>query len=76
MDDAQIYSRVREHYSSAAKTDSNDDPGYSQRVAAAFGYSPEELASIPSDSNLGLSCGNPLALAKIKEVCITLWERN
>jgi arsenite methyltransferase len=36
-------------------------------VAEAFGYSAEELASVPADSNLGLSCGNPLALASLKE---------
>ena len=67
MDDTQIYTRVREHYSSAAKA--SEDTGYGQRVAAAFGYTQEELASIPSDANLGLSCGNPLALAKVREVC-------
>lgn len=34
----------------------------SQRV----GYSPEELAAIPEDANLGLGCGNPSALAGLK----------
>jgi len=36
------------------------------RVAAAFGYSPEELAAMPEGSNLGLSCGNPTAMAGLK----------
>jgi ubiquinone/menaquinone biosynthesis C-methylase UbiE len=35
-------------------------------VAEAFGYSPEELASIPAEANLGLSCGNPTAIAHLR----------
>lgn len=37
-------------------------------VAQAFGYTPEELQGIPAESNLGLSCGNPVAVAGIKDV--------
>jgi hypothetical protein len=65
-DDKVVYDKVLEHYSSAAKASENAK--YSQKVATAFGYSEEELASIPQDANLGLSCGNPLALAKVREV--------
>jgi SAM-dependent methyltransferase len=36
-------------------------------VAEAFGYSPEELASIPAEANMGLSCGNPTATASLRE---------
>jgi ubiquinone/menaquinone biosynthesis C-methylase UbiE len=35
-------------------------------VAEAFGYSPEELASIPAEANMGLSCGNPTAIAHLR----------
>ena len=35
-------------------------------VAEAFGYSPEELAAIPAEANMGLSCGNPTATANLK----------
>jgi arsenite methyltransferase len=38
-----------------------------QRVAEAFGYSVDELTSIPIDANLGLSCGNPTAFASLRE---------
>jgi arsenite methyltransferase len=62
-----IYDKVLQHYSSAAK--SSEDAKYSQTVATAFGYSKEDLASIPQSANLGLSCGNPLAVAKVREVC-------
>jgi len=65
MDKAQIYEKVQECYGLAAK---GGDAVYGHRVATAFGYSEEELRSIPSDANLGLSCGNPLALAKLREV--------
>jgi SAM-dependent methyltransferase len=36
------------------------------------GYSPEELAAIPEEANLGLGCGNPTALAGLKEREIVL----
>lgn len=35
-------------------------------LAAAIGYSSEELASTPDAANLGLSCGNPTAIASLK----------
>ena len=36
-------------------------------IAAAFGYSAEQLASIPAEANMGLSCGNPTAFASLRE---------
>jgi SAM-dependent methyltransferase len=36
-------------------------------VAEASGYSPEELASIPTEANMGLSCGNSTATASPRE---------
>src|SRR4051794_10769237 len=43
-------------------------------VAEAFGYTPEELASIPAEANMGLSCGNPTATANLRpgEVVVDL----
>jgi hypothetical protein len=43
-------------------------------VARAFGYSPEELSSLPTQANMGLSCGNPIAFASLKEVCLILFK--
>jgi hypothetical protein len=40
----------------------------SQRVAQAFGYTPEELQSVPAEAHMGLSCGNPVAVATLREV--------
>lgn len=40
----------------------------SRQVAEAFGYTPEELQSIPADAHMGLGCGNPVAGASLREV--------
>ncbi len=34
-------------------------------LAAALGYSQAELASMPAQANMGLSCGNPTAIASL-----------
>lgn len=36
-------------------------------VSEAMGYTKEELQSIPADADLGVGCGNPLALADLTE---------
>jgi arsenite methyltransferase len=69
-----ITETVRDKYASvAASTLSNDVAGV-RAVAEAFGYTPEELGSIPADANMGLSCGNPTASASLKpgEVVVDL----
>jgi len=38
-----------------------------QQLAEAVGYSAEELHALPEGANMGLSCGNPVALASLKE---------
>ena len=35
-------------------------------VVSAIGYSAEELAGLPQGANMGLSCGNPTAIASLK----------
>jgi AhpD family alkylhydroperoxidase len=37
-----------------------------QDLAQKIGYSAEELAALPEGANMGLSCGNPAALAALK----------
>ena len=36
------------------------------QMSAAMGYSKEDLDSVPEGANLGLGCGNPVALASLK----------
>jgi SAM-dependent methyltransferase len=69
-----VLESVRSKYGAVAEsTLSNDDAGV-RAVAEAFGYSAEELTSIPADANMGLSCGNPTATAHIRpgEVIVDL----
>jgi SAM-dependent methyltransferase len=65
---------VRQKYGEvAASTLSGKDSGV-RKVAEAFGYSAEELLSVPAGANMGLSCGNPTATATLKpgEVVVDL----
>lgn len=41
-------------------------PDASEQLAKHIGYSAEELAALPDGANMGLSCGNPNALAGLK----------
>jgi len=36
-------------------------------ISRAIGYDEEELTSVPEGANLGLGCGNPTAMASLKE---------
>ena len=58
---------VQEKYGNVATRGlSSKDAGVSA-IATAFGYSAEQLASIPAEANMGLSCGNPTAFASLRE---------
>ena len=35
-------------------------------ISRELGYTPEETATVPEGANLGLGCGNPLAIASLK----------
>src|SRR5229473_2755451 len=61
-----IVEQVREKYASVAGSALSSDHAGVRAVAEAFGYSPEELASIPAEANMGLSCGNPTAYANLR----------
>ncbi len=66
--------KVRHQYSEVAKSSLSNDSVAVRSIAAAFGYSEDELASIPEQANMGLSCGNPLAIASVSpgEVIVDL----
>src|SRR5262249_30202384 len=61
----EIIEQVRAKYAAAAGSLSGDHAGV-RAVAEAFGYSPDELSSVPAEANLGLSCGNPTAFASLR----------
>ncbi|MDQ3907684.1 MAG: SAM-dependent methyltransferase, partial [Acidobacteriota bacterium] len=64
---ADIIEAVRERYAQTARSGLSSDQGGVRAVAEAFGYTAEELSSIPAEANMGLSCGNPTALANLRE---------
>lgn len=61
-----IEQAVKSKYGDAARSSLSNDHAGVRAVAEAFGYTAEELASIPAEANLGLSCGNPTATAKLR----------
>ena len=65
---------VREKYAAVAASAVTNESAGVQAVAEAFGYSAEELRSIPAEANMGLSCGNPVATARLRpgEVVVDL----
>ncbi len=69
-----IVDQVRQKYAAAATSSLSSAHEGVKAIAEAFGYTPEELASIPAEANLGLSCGNPLAFANLRpgEVVVDL----
>ncbi|MGB8478382.1 MAG: arsenite methyltransferase [Acidobacteriaceae bacterium] len=62
----QILDSVKSKYAAVAESTLSSDHAGVKAVAEAFGYTPEELTSIPAAANMGLSCGNPTATAHLK----------
>ncbi|OPZ22816.1 MAG: Demethylrebeccamycin-D-glucose O-methyltransferase [candidate division BRC1 bacterium ADurb.BinA364] len=49
-----------------------DRPDSAAALAQAIGYDAGELADLPEGANMGLSCGNPLALASLRKGDVVL----
>ena len=67
---------VREGYARVAKQASPccgpaspccGGPSLAREVSKGVGYSDEEMEAVPEGANLGLGCGNPVALASLRE---------
>jgi arsenite methyltransferase len=67
MNQRMIVDDVRDQYAGVARGQLSNDSSSVRAVAAAFGYSEEELSQLPAEANMGLSCGNPLALAGLRD---------
>jgi SAM-dependent methyltransferase len=63
----QILESVRAKYGAVAESALSSKNAGVAAVAEAFGYTAEELRSIPAEANMGLSCGNPTATAHIRQ---------
>jgi len=57
---------VRLQYGRAATSGLSSQQQGVRQVAEAFGYSASDMAAVPDEANLGLSCGNPTALASLR----------
>ncbi|MBC8107956.1 MAG: arsenite methyltransferase [Anaerolineae bacterium] len=57
---------VRDNYARTAVSGLSSDHSGVRAIAEAFGYSAKELSSIPAEANMGLSCGNPTAMANLR----------
>lgn len=64
----KVRETVRKGYTDIAKGKSDGCCGSSspEKLAEAIGYTKEELEMLPEGANMGLSCGNPTALANLE----------
>ena len=51
---------------SAASCCGGGSDGASEQMSALMGYSKQDLTSVPDGANMGLGCGNPVALASLQ----------
>ncbi len=76
MEDLEIKELVKRRYGQIAKNSSSccdrsssccSPQTAAEHISKAIGYRDEELKAIPEGANLGLGCGNPVALASLRE---------
>jgi SAM-dependent methyltransferase len=76
MEKEKVKKVVREGYAKIAKQDSSccatsksccGSGNLAEDISKSIGYTEEELRGVPEGANLGLGCGNPVALASLKE---------
>ena len=57
----------KEGLSASCTTSCCGDSSTHEEMSRKIGYTEDELRSIPQGSNMGLGCGNPVALASLKQ---------
>jgi len=75
MEEKDIKSIVREKYGRIAATSGSccpsasccGGPAFITEIGRKIGYADSDLSAAPEGANLGLGCGNPIALASLKE---------
>ena len=76
MEEKDLKKIVRESYGKIAERSSSccvptssccGSDTYYENISKTIGYTDEDLKSVPEGANLGLGCGNPVALASLKE---------
>jgi SAM-dependent methyltransferase len=76
MKEEKVKKIVRDGYAKIAKKDKtsggslasccSNASDMSEEISRRIGYSKEEISSVPAGANLGLGCGNPVALASLE----------
>jgi ubiquinone/menaquinone biosynthesis C-methylase UbiE len=81
MKKEEVRKTVREGYARVAKSGSSccapqssccGSSNVATDISKRIGYSDQEIESVPDGANLGLGCGNPTALASLKEGDVVL----
>jgi len=76
MEEKEIKKAVREGYAKIANQGKScctpassccGSPAMAQEISKKIGYTDEDLKAVPEGANLGLGCGNPVALASLKK---------
>lgn len=76
MEKEKIKEAVRKGYAKIVKKESSCcapvnsccvSPDLAENISRKIGYTDEELKAAPEGANLGLGCGNPIALASLRE---------
>lgn len=75
MKNEEVKQIVKKHYATIAIENGRScccgDTATSEQIAKSIGYSDAEITSV-SEANLGLGCGNPSAMGKIREGDVVL----
>lgn len=66
MNDKELREAIQNRYGAVARSGLSNDSVSVRSIAQTFGYSEEDLASLPPQANMGLSCGNPIAIAALR----------
>jgi len=76
MKDEKVKKIVREGYAKVAKKDASccaptscgcNTVSMSEEISKRIGYTEDDIKSVPEGANMGLGCGNPVALASLKK---------
>ena len=77
MEEEKVKKIVREGYAKIAKKEKScsnaptsccsNGSDVSKEITRRIGYTEQEIGSVPEGANLGLGCGNPVALASLKK---------
>lgn len=80
MDNKEIKENVKKGYAKIAQSNGSccssssccSSTNSAQDISRSIGYSDEEMNNVPEGANIGLGCGNPVAIASLKEGDVVL----